>query len=72
MWTALEAYKPKRRYTKAWRVMCKERTYDAAWAAYCAAPAGSAAARAAISAAWAAEADDYAQRAIDAIREVQP
>ncbi len=78
MWAALEAHKPKRGYAKAWRVMLKERTYEAVEAAYRAAPAGSvaeAAARAAAWAtgeAWAAAADRYAQDAIDAIKEVKP
>jgi hypothetical protein len=43
MWAAFEAHKPKRGYAKAWRVMCKERTYRAARAAWWAAPVGSAA-----------------------------
>ena len=30
MWQALEAHKPKRSYAKAWRVICVERTRDAA------------------------------------------
>jgi hypothetical protein len=74
MWQALEAHEPDPAYAEAWRVMCKERTWAAAWAAYWAAPEGSAAARAAVAVAWAAgvdaaKADDYAQRAIDAIKE---
>ena len=84
MWAALEAHEPKRGYVKAWRVMCKERTDDAAWAAHRAAPEGSAAREAAQQAAWAAdlvadaaaiaaEADDYAQEAINSLkREVKP
>jgi len=84
MWAALEAHKPKRSYAKAWRVMLKKRTYEAARSAYWAAPERSAAEAAAIAAytatgeacaaAAAAEAaDDYAQKAIDAIkREVKP
>ncbi len=83
MWAALEAHKPKRSYAKAWRVMCKERTYEAVEAAYRAAPAGSAAEAAAAwaaAAAWEARrraaatsaADAYAQRAINAIKEVKP
>ena len=70
MWAAFEAYQPAPEYADAWRVMCKERTEDAAVAAYYAAPAGSAAAEAAEEE-LAAESDRYAQRAIDAIKEVQ-
>ncbi len=80
MWAALEAHEPAPEYAEAWRVMCKERTYEAIEAAYRAAPAGSAA-EAAVGAAidgvvatgeaWAA-ADEYAQKAIDAIKEVKP
>jgi hypothetical protein len=83
MWAALEAHEPKRGYVKAWRVMCRKQTDDAAWAAHKAAPEGSAARAAAWqathaadlvadAAAIAAEADDYAQDAIDAIKEVKP
>jgi hypothetical protein len=75
MWAALEAHKPKRGYAKAWRVMCSERTRDAAEAKWAEARAlaAEAAARAAEAAARAAEADDYAQRAIDALkREAKP
>jgi hypothetical protein len=72
MWATLEAHKPRRSYAKAWATMLKERTYDAARAAYCAAPAGSAAWRATAAAASALWADQYAQRAIDAIKEVKP
>jgi hypothetical protein len=78
IWAAFEAHKPKRGYARAWRVMLKKRTAEAAWDAYDAAPAGSvaeAAARAAAWAtgeAWAAAADRYAQDAIDAIKEVKP
>jgi len=72
MWAALEAHKPKRSYAKSWRVMCKERTYDAARVAYYAAPAGSAAEAAALKAMSAVEADEYAQQAINAIKEVKP
>ncbi len=70
MWAALEAHKPAPGYADEWRVMCRERTEGAAWAAYRAAPAGSAAG----SAAWAAMCAvyDYAQQAIDAIKEVKP
>jgi hypothetical protein len=78
MWQALEAHKPKRGYAKAWRVMLKKRTRDAAdaaarpasrtsaWAAW------AAAADAADAADAAARADYYAQRAIDAIKKVKP
>ena len=83
MWAALEAHKPKRGYAKAWRGMCKERTEEAIRAAYYAAPEGSAAKEAALSALVAAdaaavaarvarEADQAAQDAIDAIKEVKP
>jgi hypothetical protein len=83
MWAALEAHKPAPEYADAWRVMCKERTYAAARAVYWAASAGSAAAWAARWASWAADAaeepegaaasaDEYAQQAIDAIKEVKP
>jgi hypothetical protein len=85
MWAALEAHQPKADadgHGESWRVMREKRTWAAAWAAYWAAPEGSAAARAAVAAAWAAgvvwrpldaaKADDYAQHAIDAIREVKP
>jgi hypothetical protein len=76
MWAAFEAHKPKRSYAKAWRVMLKERTYDAARAAYYAAPEGSASASAA-EAAWdavtettlaASRAERHAQKAIDALK----
>jgi hypothetical protein len=86
MWQALEAHKPKRRYAKAWRVMLKKRTTDAATdavnaagraetAAYAAGWAANAAGRAETAADAAARADYYAQRAIDAIAkatEVKP
>jgi hypothetical protein len=77
MWAALEAHKPEPAYAEAWRVMCKERTEEAARAAWDAAPEGSAAKEAAWAAAWwvpkAARADLYAQHAIDALkREVKP
>ena len=80
MWAALEAHKPKLSYAKAWRVMLKERTYDAVAKAYDAAPVGSAAKEAALSALVAADAAEeaalrverYAQDAIDAIKEVKP
>ena len=120
MWAAFEAYQSKAHadeHGKSWRLMCKERTGLAAWAAYLAAPEGSAAQQAAgaadvavdaaavaaaVSPTWAvaaaealaagdavaaekyaqhpmyaisqsAKSDDYAQRAIDAIKqEVKP
>jgi hypothetical protein len=79
MWAALEAHKPAPEYAEAWATMCRERTEDAAWAAYHAAPEGSAAKAAAVAAArakaaWAkaARVDRYAQEAIDAIKEVKP
>ena len=83
MWAAFEAHEPKRGYAKAWPTMLKERTYDAARVAYWAAPYGSAASDAAWWASWAADAaeepegaaasaDEYAQQAIDALREVKP
>jgi hypothetical protein len=83
MWQALEAHEPKPEYADAWATMLKERTYDAARVAYWAAPEESAAAWAARWASWAADAaeepagavasaDFYAQRAIDALREVKP
>jgi hypothetical protein len=75
MWQALEAHKPKPKCAEAWSAMCKERTYEAARAAYYAAPEGSAAVAAAAAAeaaaaAWATE--DYAQKAINAIKGVKP
>ena len=75
MWQAFEAHKPKRKYADAWATMCRERTYEAATAAYRAAPIGSVAEAAALAAdaAWAAaKSDKYAQEAIDAIRKVKP
>jgi len=91
MWAAFEAYQPtadKDGHGKSWRVMCRERTEDAAWMAHLAAPVGSAAAAgvalaaarlrlaslAVAEAAWSAEADEYAQEAIAWIKatEVQP
>jgi hypothetical protein len=76
MWAAFEAYQPQADadgHGESWRVMRRERTRDAALAAYCAAPAGSAAEEAA-RAAWAAAAwaDNRAQEAIDAIKGVKP
>jgi len=77
MWAALEAHKPAPEYADAWSVMCRERTRLAARAVYDATPVGSAARAAAWAAAiaaaevaWATE--HYAQRAIDAIKEVKP
>jgi hypothetical protein len=71
MWAAFEAHKPAPEYADAWRVMCRERTAvvmrAAARAAEDAEDAG--AAGAAWSAAWAYH---FAQRAIDAIKEVKP
>jgi len=72
MWAALEAHKPKRSYAKAWRVMCKERTYDAVAKAYAAAPIWSAAERAAWRVLAVVGVDNNAQDAIDAIKEVKP
>jgi hypothetical protein len=88
MWAALEAHEPAPEYADAWATMCRERTYDAARAAYWAAPEESAARAAAIAArsvlvtaeaardaaqAAAESADRYAQIAINAIkREVKP
>jgi hypothetical protein len=71
MWAALEAHKPDASYADAWATMCRERTAvvmrAAARAAEDAGAAG--AAGAAWSAAWAYH---FAQRAIDAIKEVKP
>ena len=72
MWAAFEAHEPDASYAKAWRVMLKERTYDAVAVAYYAAPAGSAAEAAAWKAMSVVEADGYTQQAIDAIKEVKP
>ena len=84
MWAALEAHKPAPSYAEAWQTMLKERTQEAAWAAEDAAAWAAAwaaadasrAAGAAADAAWAEKAaarvGEYAQRAIDAIRRVQP
>jgi hypothetical protein len=82
MWAALEAHKPAPKYAEAWATMLKERTEEKAWAAYRAAPAGSAAeaaswaaytaAGAAAAAAVARASDCLAQEAIDAIKEVKP
>jgi len=82
MWAAFEAYQStadKDGHGESWRVMCRSRTYEAALAAYYAAPEGSAAKEAAWVAAeavWGAvAADRHAQEAIaaiDAIKEVKP
>ena len=84
MWAAFEAHKPAPGYADAWATMLKKRTKYSIWSAHCAAPRKSAAASAtaAAAAAWAAytaeeawaeaAADDYAQQAIDAIKEVKP
>jgi hypothetical protein len=84
MWAAFEAHKLDASYADEWETMLKERTRVAAAAAYRAAPKRSAAHLAAVLAAMAAEAaadaaaalraaDDYAQKAINAIkREVKP
>jgi hypothetical protein len=75
MWAALEAHEPAPKYAEAWRVVCKERTEASAWKASDAAlrrEAVMAAAWAAMAAEAAAWADEYAQRAIDAIKEVKP
>jgi hypothetical protein len=80
MWTAFEAYQPTANadgHGESWRVMCRERTTEATRWAYYVAPEGSAAESAAGLAALAAsreavQADRYAQRAIDAIKEVKP
>ncbi len=79
MWAALEAYQPTPEYADAWRrFLERDLTFNRLRAAYWAAPVGSAAAAAAVYATLAAravsvaEADDYAQRAIDAIKEVKP
>ena len=79
MWAALAEHKPAPSYAEAWATMCRERTPQSARAAYYAAPEGSAAASAA-EAAWdavtettlaALRAERHAQKAIDALREVQ-
>ncbi len=80
MWAALEAHQSQAEADKhghSWRVMCKKRTSDAAYAAYRAAPNSSArlAARKAAAAAsakdaaiWAAMTERHAQEAIEALR----
>ena len=85
MWAALERYQPradKAGHGDTWRVMCRERASDAALAAYRAAPKGSAAEAAAWKVlavfaaegwpAWSVWSNEYAQQAINAIKEVQP
>ena len=77
MWATFEAYQPTADadgHGESWRVMCKERTRDAALAAYYEAPRGLMAEAAAWAAwgAWAEAAERYAQEAIDALREVKP
>jgi hypothetical protein len=90
MWTAFEAHEPDASYADEWATMCRERTQEAAEAAWYAAPKRSAVRVAAWAAAEAAEAavvaaalpkaeawgaawaDRYAQKAIDAIKEVKP
>ena len=71
MWAAFEAHNPDASYAEAWATMCKERTKVAIRAA--AREAGDAGHAGAAGAAWsAAWADHFAQRAIDAIKEVKP
>ncbi len=83
MWAALAEHQPAPSYAEAWATMLKERTEDAAVAAAVAALVAEATAEAARTAASAAadSAADAAswtaaawaaQRAIDAIKEVQP
>jgi hypothetical protein len=79
MWAAFEAHEPDASYAEAWQRMLMERTEDAAWAVYRAAPEGLAAKAAAVAAAranaaWAkaARVERYAQDAINAIKEVKP
>jgi len=85
MWAVLEAHKPKSKYAKAWRKMCRKRTADTAWEAWQAAAAAgafeaseaawfaraAAEARAAVAAA-AARVDQYSELAIDTMREIKP
>ncbi len=65
MWAALEAHKPKPKYAKAWRRMCRKRNAYAAWDAWEAAAAAKARAaaeagiRAKAGAAWATVAIMY-------------
>jgi hypothetical protein len=84
MWQVLEAYQPyadSAGHGKSWARMCKERTWEAAWDAYESAPEWTAAASAAFSAEIAVAAtargdikwgQESAQRAIDALKEVEP
>ena len=71
MWAAFEAHEPDASYAEAWATMLKERTADAAADAGRAAESAGffSAMSAAYSTAWAVR---YAQRAIDALREVKP
>ncbi len=71
MWAALAEHEPAPEYAKAWQRMLKDRTPQSAWASWAAAREASAWA-AAEAAAEAAGAENAAQRAIDAIRRVQP
>jgi cytochrome c553 len=78
MWAAFEAHKPTPAYAEAWQRMCKERTIGAAMMAEGAAMlaeddnAEVAAYLAANSLRSFRDADDWALRAIDAIKEVKP
>ncbi len=78
MWAALEAHKPAPEYAEAWQRMCRERTLGAANEAEGAAmlaedgDAEVAAYLAANSLRSFRDADDWASRAIDAIKEVKP
>jgi len=78
MWQALEAYKPKPKCAEAWQRMCKERTIGAAMMAEGAAMlaeddnAEVAAYLASNSLRSFRDADDWASRAIDAIKEMKP
>ncbi len=85
MWAALSAHKPRPKYAKAWRRMCRKRNAYAAWDAWEAAAAAKATdaaeaawlARAAAEAAEAvaaaaARVDQYSELAIDAMRGIKP
>jgi hypothetical protein len=78
MWAALEAHKPKPKCAESWQRMCKERTIGAAIMAEGAAMlaednnAEVAAYLAANSLRSFRDADDWAARAIDALKEVKP
>ena len=78
MWAALEAHEPKRGYAKAWATMCRERTIGAANEAEGAAmlaedgDAEVASWLTANALRAARDANDWADRAIDAIKEVKP